>query len=132
MKTEKNSNSSVLSVLSFSAEQVLRLARENPVFGQPVVQQGRTVIPISKVSVGFAGGGADRADPNEKPGRLTPAGGGGKATLTPVSVLVIDGENKENPVQIIPAGSPQEPGLTGSIGTVLSAVKKLIHPKDKA
>ena len=77
-----------MNVLSFVAEQTMALAKQNTVLGAPIEKDGVTLIPVSKLSVGFAGGGADLKDDGRKKQRH-PAGGGAQVTLTPMSFLVI-------------------------------------------
>ena len=90
----------LMEVLAFTAAEARSLADANGVLGEPVVIDGVTVIPVSKVSVGFAGGGADIK--SEKKSQ-SPAGVGARVTLTPVTFLVF----KEGRVQQITV-APQE------------------------
>ena len=76
----------------------------NTVVGEPIqATEGVTIIPVSKISVGFAGGGADyvskKANQHE-----TPFGGGVGAgvKVTPVAFLVI----KEGSVRMLPVAAP--------------------------
>ena len=90
----------LMEVLAFTASETRSLADANGVLGEPVVIDGVTVIPVSKVSVGFAGGGADiKSDKKSQ----SPAGVGARVTLTPVTFLVF----KEGRVQQITM-APQE------------------------
>ncbi|MBP5618227.1 MAG: sporulation protein YtfJ [Clostridia bacterium] len=90
----------LMEVLAFTASETRSLADANGVLGEPVVIDGVTVIPVSKVSVGFAGGGADiKSDKKSQ----SPAGVGARVTLTPVTFLVF----KEGRVQQITV-APQE------------------------
>lgn len=83
----------LMEILSFTAEQTRSLADANGVLGEPLVIDGATVIPVSRVSAGFAGGGADIR--NEKKSQ-TPAGVGARVTLTPVTFLVFkDGQVRQ-------------------------------------
>ena len=73
----------------------------NSVIGDPITTpDGVTIIPVSKVSVGFGGGGSDFATKNGD----NPFGGGVGAgvTVTPVAFLVV----KEGSVRMLPVGSP--------------------------
>ncbi len=66
----------------------------NSVIGQPIsTPDGVTIIPVSKVSVGFGGGGSDFA--NQKPGADNGFGGGvgGGVKVTPICFLVIKDGN---------------------------------------
>lgn len=82
-------NGSILTAsLEFTLEKLIQLADANSVLGERIEIDGMTVIPVSKVSVGFAGGGADVSDATKKK-KQNPAGTGGKVTLTPMTFLVI-------------------------------------------
>ena len=103
----KNQTGNLMEVLSFVAQQTMALSKQNTVMGAPIEKDGVTVIPVSRLSVGFAGGGADLTDDNRKK-RQHPAGGGAKVTLTPMSFLVIEGGdvrliNLELPERTLPA-----------------------------
>lgn len=63
----------------------------NTVVGTPITTpQGVTVIPISKISVGYASGGLDypHKNPDTKPNTFG-GGGGTGVSVTPVALLVI-------------------------------------------
>ena len=111
--------------LSVIMQQTLEAAKQfasaNSVMGDPYIQDGVTVIPVSKVSVGFAGGGSDVIK-----GKKTnePAGAGASVKLTPMSMLVID----EDGARLISVG--QEAGSAGVSG-IVSTVKGLLASKKK-
>lgn len=74
----------------------------NSVVGQPIVTaDGVTIIPVSKVSVGFGGGGSDFSGRN--PSGDLPFGGGmgGGVKVTPIAFLVI----KDGNVRMLPVTS---------------------------
>ena len=105
MSEEKlTTGGTLMDVLAFTAEQTRALADANGVLGEPLVIDGVTVIPVSKVSVGFAGGGADIK--SEKKSQ-SPAGVGAHVTLTPVTFLVIQ-EGRVERVTV----APEEGSLT--------------------
>ena len=59
----------------------------NTIIGQPIVtQNGITIIPISKVTYGFASGGSDFPSRNNV--ELFGGGGGAGITINPVAFLV--------------------------------------------
>lgn len=107
-----------MNVLSFVAEQTMALSKENTVLGKPIEKGGVTVIPVSKLSVGFAGGGADLLDSNRKK-RQHPAGGGAKVTLTPMSFLVIEGSD----VRLINLELPERTAAAEIVDAVLDQFK---------
>ena len=77
----------------------------NTVVGAPITTpDGVTIIPVTKVSIGYGGGGSDFATKSYPAGRDNAFGGGAGAgvTITPVAFLVIRGEN----VRMLPIAEP--------------------------
>ena len=67
----------------------------NTVVGDPITTPGGvTIIPVTKVSIGYGGGGSDFAMKNRPANRDNPFGGGAGAgiKITPVAFLFIRGE----------------------------------------
>ncbi|MBQ3133166.1 MAG: hypothetical protein IJC17_02685 [Clostridia bacterium] len=125
MRNDEMNNSTLLKVLAFTAEKTLQLATANSILGEPIVSEGMTIVPISKVSIGFAGGGADVADAGKKT-RQNPAGAGAKVDKTPMNFLVIRG----NEVQVIGVDAPEKPAaMVGIINTVVDKAKELMSSK---
>ena len=76
----------------------------NSVIGDPITTpDGVTIIPVSKVSVGFAGGGSDYVSkhPNKQENPFG-GGAGGGVKVTPVAFLII----KEGSVRMLPVATP--------------------------
>jgi sporulation protein YtfJ len=62
----------------------------NSVIGNPITTpDGVTIIPVSKVSVGFGGGGSDYTKNNDAFG----GGAGGGVKVTPICFLIVQGGN---------------------------------------
>lgn len=77
----------------------------NTVIGEPIVTtDGVTLIPVSKVSFGFASGGTDFASKNVKEGQKNPFGGGSGAgvKIAPQAFVVI----KDGHVRIMNMEAP--------------------------
>ena len=91
-------------MLDSTIEKVRQMVDVNSVVGQPITtSEGVTIIPISTVSVGFAGGGSDFVSKN--PNKYeNPFGGGvgAGAKITPVAFLII----KDGTVRVLPVASP--------------------------
>ena len=76
----------------------------NSVVGNPITTpDGVTIIPISKVSIGFGGGGSDFVSKNVNH-QENPFGGGVGAgvKVTPVAFLIV----KEGSVRMLPVAAP--------------------------
>lgn len=91
-------------MLNDTISKVREMLDANSVVGEPIVTaDGVTIIPISKISVGLAGGGTDFVSKNVNR-HENPFGGGVGAgvKVTPVAFLVI----KEGSVRMLPVATP--------------------------
>lgn len=79
-------------ILSTTIEKVRQLVDVSTIVGEPIVLSDQiTVIPVSKVTYGFASGGSDF--PSKNNSELFGGGGGAGITINPVAFLVLkDGE----------------------------------------
>jgi uncharacterized spore protein YtfJ len=75
-------------VINTALERMQYIAKTETVFGEPITAGGITLIPVSKVSIGFAAGGAGK---EEKGG--SGAGTGGGVSVTPVAFISINGDD---------------------------------------
>lgn len=124
MKTDKQTfvKSNVLDVMNVTFDKTVKLASENSVFGEPIVKDGVTLIPVSKISAGFAGGGADIADGGKKKAK-SPAGAGAKVEVTPTHFLQIS----DGKTTIVPVATSNQ--KTDPTDIVVKTIKKLISKK---
>lgn len=86
------SEKSAGAILSTTIEKIRDLVDTSTIIGEPIYTEDKvTIIPVSKVTYGFASGGADFPSKSDK--ELFGGGGGAGVTITPVAFLVInDGE----------------------------------------
>ena len=88
-------------MLESTIQKIREMLDVNTVVGTPIeTQDGVTIIPVSKVSVGFGGGGSDFASKNTE----NPFGGGvgGGVKVSPVCFLVV----KEGNVRMLSVPTP--------------------------
>ena len=111
----------LIDVMNITTQKVLELTDSKSVFGAPYSADGITVIPVSKLSVGFAGGGADINDCKKKKIN-SPAGAGAKVDIVPVNYIVIS-EGKARLITIEPAGQNSTAGITEIIKKIVNTVK---------
>lgn len=79
-------------MINISLEKVKGMVDSNSIIGTPIyTQDGTTIIPVSKVSVGFGCGGSDF--PSASPKEMFGGGTGGGVTIQPVAFLIIKGES---------------------------------------
>ncbi len=75
-------------LMQSTLEKMNAIVDANTVVGNPIpINDGITIIPISKISMGFASGGSDIA--SKTPKDLFGGGGGAGMNLTPVGFLVV-------------------------------------------
>ncbi len=80
---------SAAGILESTIEKVKDLVNVSTIIGEPIkVDGGVTIIPVSKVTYGFASGGSDF--PAKSNQDIFGGGGGAGVTITPVAFLVID------------------------------------------
>ena len=75
----------------------------NSVIGEPINCGDVTIIPVSKVSAGFGGGGSDFVSKNvNKQDNPFGGGAGGGVKVTPICFLVV----KDGNVRMMPVAAP--------------------------
>ncbi len=79
---------SAAGILSTTIEKVRQLVDVSTIVGEPIALSNEiTVIPVSKVTYGFASGGSDFPSKNNT--QLFGGGGGAGITINPVAFLVL-------------------------------------------
>ena len=123
-----NENKTPLNDLMRSAmEKVREMADSNTVVGQPIATaDGVTLIPITKVSFGFVGGGGDY-------GKTAPKDFGGGAAagvrIDPVAFLVIkDGITRVMPVAVPPVSTVDR--IVEMVPDIMDKVEKYSDKKE--
>lgn len=92
-------------MLENAIAKVREMVDVNSVIGTPITTpDGVTIIPVSKVSVGFGGGGSDFVSKNANKLDNHPFGGGagGGVSVTPIAFLIV----KEGNVRMLPVATP--------------------------
>ena len=94
----------VPNMLENTIAKIREMVDVNSVIGQPITTpDGVTIIPVSKVSVGFGGGGSDFVSKNVNH-QDNPFGGGagGGVKVTPIAFLIV----KDGNVRMLPVATP--------------------------
>lgn len=99
----------------------------NSIIGDPITTgDGTVIIPISKVSFGYASGGSDL--PAQKPDLFGGATGGG-VTIQPLAFLVIHGDRVE--LKQIQTAENTGDRIVNAVPAVLDKLLDLIPRKEK-
>lgn len=120
-------SNNVKNLFGASVDKIKEVVDTNTVIGDPIVTaDGTTVIPVSKVSYGFASGGSDL--PSKQAASLFGGGGGAGINITPIAFLVV----KNGDVRVIPVSSHPDtvdrvvsmvPGVVDKVGSLFSRKK---------
>jgi uncharacterized spore protein YtfJ len=84
------------------------------VYGDPVVVDGKTVIPVAKVAFGF-GGGTGKKEPGEGKTPSEGEGAGGGVMTKPVGVVEISGQE----TKFVPFGQTKKLAIVALVGSGL-------------
>jgi len=110
-----------------TVEKIREMIDANTVIGEPIVTpDGITVIPVSKVSLGFISGGSDwtkEASKNQNFG----VGTGTGVTIQPVAFLIV----KEGNVKLISVTEPPTTTLDRAIEMVPEVMDKVSEWRDR-
>jgi sporulation protein YtfJ len=126
---EKNS---IGELMDKTMTRIREMVDVNTIVGSPITTvDGITLIPVSKVSFGFAAGGSDFQTKNVKDGQPNPFGGGSGAgvKIEPVSFLVI----RDGSVRMIGANAQEQNSVEKFIDAMPDIIDKVkeVLPKRK-
>ena len=108
-------------MLDSTIQKIKEMVDVNSVIGEPIsTPDGVTIIPVSKVSVGFGGGGSDFVN---KSGGENPFGGGvgGGVKVTLICFLIV----KDGNVRMMPVAQPANTTADRIVEMVPDTIDKL-------
>ena len=116
-------NHPINDLLSTTMEKIRTMVDANTIIGQPIQAEGVTLIPVSKLSFGFASGGSDFTTKNQKPAAPNTFGGGtgAGAKLEPLAFLVVKGDS----VRLLSVAPPPATTVDRVIDMVPEVVDKV-------
>lgn len=118
-------NSNVEGLMGVSVEKIREMVDANTVIGTPMtLADGVTIIPVSKVSYGFASGGSDL--PSKTRNDMFGGGAGAGINITPVAFLTI----KDGDINLLPVVSKPDT-LDRLVSLVPEAVNKISDLRKK-
>lgn len=114
-------------VIGTALEGIRSMVDADSVIGTPIeTPSGTVIIPISKISVGFVGGGNDYAGKNVQASGKNNFGGasGSGVTVKPVGFIVVSSTGTVNVLNIDEPGSAND--LGSSIQTIIDKAPEVI------
>ncbi|MEG2419906.1 MAG: GerW family sporulation protein [Oscillospiraceae bacterium] len=103
--SEQNEKHPIGDLMQTTMDKLKEMVDVNTIVGEPIhTDDGITLVPISRLSFGFASGGTDFNGKNQKPDSANNFGGGSGAAvnIAPVGFLVI----RDGTVKMLPIGTP--------------------------
>ena len=89
-------------MLEGTIQKIREMVDINSVIGEPITCGDVTIIPVSKVSVGFGGGGSDFVARGTNSANPFGGGVGGGVKVTPICFLIV----KDGNVRMMPVATP--------------------------
>ena len=118
-------------VMSTTMQRIKEMVDVNTIIGNPITTpDGTTIIPVSKVSFGFASGGSDL--PTSNPKQTFGGGGGAGITLQPIAFLVVH-EGNVRLLQIATSSNTADK-VVNAVPDIIDKVSDVLakNQKDKA
>lgn len=123
-----SSENKLQEIIQSSLENIRSMIDANTVIGNPInTPSGTVIIPVSKISMGFASGGMDFNGKNEEAmrARLQNFGGGGGTglSISPVGFLVVGADGS---VDMINVGMEAQNGAIEQVAGVIERSPEII------
>lgn len=115
-------------IMGVSMENIHQMVDVNTIIGDPIVKGDTTIIPISKVSFGFASGGSDL--PTQAAEKFA-GGAGAGVTVKPVAFIVIKADGDVKLLELGGKASPIE-GVMDSLPGIIDKIKNAVADKKAA
>ena len=120
---EQEKNHSLSELMKITMEHVRAMADADAIIGAPIRAEGVTLIPVSRMSFGVAGGGTEFSTSKQSAPKQNFGGGSGaSAKLEPVAFLVIRGDGS---VKLLPVAPPPATAVDRAIEVVPEVVDKV-------
>ena len=95
----ENEKSKINQMMSITMEKIREMGDVKTIIGDPIEAGDTTIIPVSKVSYGFASGGSD-LPAKQNPKDLFGGGAGAGVTVQPIAFLVVSKDGNVRLMQI--------------------------------
>lgn len=126
-------------IINASLEKVKEFTSAETVIGEPITVGDRTIIPVSRITMGFASGGVDYAGKKSRETAPKPnnfgGGGGTGVNITPIAFLVL---GEDGSTELLPITGYEETSSVDKITTlierspdILSRLKEVFSRKKK-
>lgn len=120
----------VKELINSALANIKEMVDANTVTGEPIVlANGVTIIPVSKVSCGFAAGGSDLPNKSEK--EIFGGGTGGGVTVSPLAFICVSPEGEVQLLQLTMNASASN-AVINMVPEVFDKISSLFKKDEKA
>ncbi len=131
MQTESE-KSKINQMMGITIDKIREMGDVKTVIGDPIQAGETTIIPVSKVSYGFASGGSD-LPAKQNPKELFGGGAGAGVTVQPIAFLIV---NKDGNVRLIQVSSSDDKvsNIIRSVPELLDKISEMVkeHKEKKS
>jgi len=124
----------VNNLMETTIKRMREMVDTSTIIGEPIVSGNTTLIPVSKVTYGFTGGGTDL--PSKQNQELFGGAGGGGISITPIAFIVVE-NGKTRMMQINNYSSSADraiamiPELVDKLTELITSNKKEEAPEEE-
>lgn len=119
-------------LMEVTMSKIREMVDVNTIVGTPIQTGDVTIIPVSKVSFGFASGGSDFATKNQPAGKDNAFGGGSGAgvNIVPIGFLVVRGDSVKMLPIAVPASSTAD-RVIEMVPDIVEKISEMVPTKNK-
>ena len=115
-------------LMNVTMDKIRQMADSNTIIGKPIkTDDGTTILPVSRISFGFASAGTDFDGKNAANKDLFGGGSGAGVNIQPVAFLVV----KDGVTRVLPVGVPAVTTAARMVEMVPEVMDRVEHFIDK-
>ena len=115
-------------LMNVTMDKIRQMADSNTIIGKPIkTDDGTTILPVSRISFGFASAGTDFDGKNAANKDLFGGGSGAGVNIQPVAFLVV----KDGVTRVLPVGVPAVTTAARVVEMVPEVMDRVEHFIDK-
>lgn len=116
-------------IMETTMEKIKTMVDADTIIGEKIELDGITIIPVSKMSFGFASGASDFGGKGADGSKVFAGGGGAGASITPIGFLAV----KNGDVKMVPVTPIYAPAAAAieALPQAFEKIKSLFKKEDK-
>lgn len=119
----------VNNLLGTTIEKIRNMIDVNTIIGEPITtKDGTTIIPVSKMAIGFASGGSDI--PSKQPKNFFGGGAGAGVSVQPIAFLCVNPDGEVKLLQIS-VNASKEAAIITTIPELIDKIANMVSGKNK-